>query len=105
LLTKEEEINLFRIIQESLNNVIKHAEATSVSVSLKRSGESVRAVIRDNGKGFDFDSKNLQSKFASGLGLKSLRERAKLLGSDIAIESAPMKGTTISLTIKLKERH
>ncbi len=92
MLSKEIATNLFRVMQESLQNVSKHAEATTVTVRLSGSSKGVGLSVRDNGKGFDIESKNARVK---GLGLVSMEERARGLGGFIRIHSLPKAGTKV----------
>lgn len=96
--SNEAEINIYRIVQECLNNIVKHSEATESLINITISREQVVIVISDNGKGFDFDSV-LSSGFRSGFGLAGLDERIRLLHGTYTIESAPMNGTTFSCSI------
>ena len=93
-LPPELETNLYRIVQEALNNILKHANASNVSVLLERHSERVVLIIEDDGKGFDpvIDRPKSVSK---GLGLIGMRERTALLGGTLEIESRPGGGTTI----------
>ena len=77
MLSQEIAINLFRVMQESLQNVSKHAQATRVTVRLSGSSNGIGLSVRDNGKGFDLESKNARMK---GFGLVSMQERARGLG-------------------------
>ncbi|MCT8339640.1 sensor histidine kinase [Flavobacteriaceae bacterium TK19130] len=93
-----EALHLYRIVQEVLSNMVKHAEAKAASVVIEREGKAIHATIKDNGKGFLYSEKmNLNTS----LGMKTLMERAKILHSKLAIDSAPNKGTTVKLTIPL----
>ena len=98
-LTKEAEISLYRIMQECLNNILKHSDATKVGVSLKKNGDVVNLQIEDNGKGFDAENSFKQK---SGLGLTGIAERAKMLNAQYKISSIPNAGTTVSLQINLQ---
>jgi two-component system, chemotaxis family, sensor kinase Cph1 len=89
-LASELETTLYRIVQEALTNVAKHAEARSVSVTLTRKDGSVVAVVEDDGRGFDPDAVGPE-----GLGLVGMRERVALLGGRIQIEATPNSGTTL----------
>jgi len=85
------ETALYRIIQEGLTNIARHAEATSASILIERRNGRVRAIIEDDGKGFD-----VKQLLASGrLGLHGMRERAELLDGALVIESTPGQGTSI----------
>jgi signal transduction histidine kinase len=87
---------IFRVLQEALNNFIKHSQGDQVYVSLKKKGDGIKLLIEDNGIGFNpEDSKN-------GLGLDSMRGRVELSGGIFKIESARGKGTTIRATWPVK---
>jgi two-component system, chemotaxis family, sensor kinase Cph1 len=98
-LQPETEINLYRIAQEALNNIAKHAEASHVDVLLERRGTDAVLVVEDNGKGFNPNEKN---NLKDGLGLISMRERASLVGGTLEIESAPGQGTTIFVRVPIR---
>jgi signal transduction histidine kinase len=86
----EHETALYRIVQEALTNIVKHAEATSVSIVVADMGSSVRTVVEDNGKGFD------EARVREGaLGLVGMRERVGLLGGRLEVETSPGAGTTV----------
>ena len=87
---------IYRLLQETLTNVARHALARKVAVELKRDESSLELVVRDDGVGFDA-SRTLDT--ASGLGLRGMRERVTLLGGSIAIESAPGQGTVVRARI------
>ncbi|MEM7085167.1 MAG: ATP-binding protein [Bacteroidota bacterium] len=92
IFNKKQEINLYRIIQESLSNVIKHASAEAGKVVVKRYPHMVNISIRDNGVGFDFSEKfqNIKS-----LGLKTLLERTKFLNGQMKVQSKRNNGTLL----------
>ncbi|MCW5958548.1 MAG: hypothetical protein KIS76_00180 [Pyrinomonadaceae bacterium] len=98
LIAKDEEINIYRIVQEALNNIIKHSNAENALVEIKRQKKRISIIIKDNGKGFD-TAKIKPDK--GGLGLVGLRERTQLLGGEILIDSKFGKGTTIEVFIPL----
>jgi signal transduction histidine kinase len=85
---------LYRIAQEALHNVVKHARATHVTLSLAREDSTLKLQIVDNGAGFDPGA-----DFAGHLGLKSMRERAALLGGTLEVTSGAGQGTTIIATL------
>jgi len=87
--------SFFRVLQESLTNIARHARATQVEVTLDREGEHVTLTVRDNGVGFDMDA----PRRAGAFGLRGVRERATLLGGEVTIESAPGKGTRVELRL------
>jgi two-component system, NarL family, sensor histidine kinase DevS len=93
----EAETALYRIVQEALTNVVKHANARTVSVVLTRKGEGVVVVIEDDGRGFDPSADH-----AEGLGLLGMRERIALVGGRLSVESAPDRGTTVAVEVPLR---
>ena len=95
---KEAEISIYRIIQESLNNILKHADATVVRVSIVKSERSVKIEIADNGKGFDVSATD-ETKRRGGFGLLGMNERVRMLGGTIAIESGADKGAKIEIEL------
>lgn len=90
------ELNLYRIVQEALNNVTKYANATSVSVLLERNDRNVSLIIEDDGLGFDATTK---AESVDAMGLIGMRERASIIGGSLLIESAPNRGTTIYIRL------
>lgn len=95
------ETTLFRVIQEALNNVAKHAGAASVQVHLFWDDQRVSLRIADNGSGFDLREAAARAKGGQHLGLWSMRERIERLGGQMSIESQPGTGTVIQATIPL----
>ena len=90
------EITLYRILQESVANIVKHAEATQVIIQLSGHGDHIMLDVEDNGKGFDL------SGSSDGLGLKSLRSRVDYLQGQIDIDTAPGEGTSISISVPVR---
>lgn len=100
LFAKEAENSLYRIIQEGMNNIGKHAAATHVAVSIHRQTQGIELAILDNGKGFLINATLLESP-RSGFGLRGIIERARLLGGEAVIESSLGEGTEIRLRLPL----
>lgn len=96
LLPLRVEAELFRVAQEALANVRRHARATEVEIVLRGSGPAVRLSIRDDGRGFD-----PRARHEGRYGLLGMRERAKVLGGSLRVESRPGQGTTIRATVPL----
>ena len=95
-------IFLFRIFQENINNILKHSKATRVDVAISVSDKSLFLMkIRDNGVGFNVSEKKDTRSSASGVGLKSMVNRAKLIGGEISFQSAPGNGTTVTVALPL----
>lgn len=92
------EIHFFRVIQEAMNNIMKHADATEAMVMVKMLDSGLEAVIRDNGKGFN---KAVEGN-SSGLGFIGMKERMEALGGTVKVHSEPGKGTWIILKIPPK---
>jgi signal transduction histidine kinase len=100
-LPSQTEVTLYRIAQEAIGNVVRHARAMRASAVLFQRQETVTLLVEDNGRGFDIESK--QKDGASCFGLTGMKERAALLGGTCAVESVPGQGTTIRVTIPLSE--
>jgi PAS domain S-box-containing protein len=98
-LKSEEELALYRIVQEALTNVAKHAQASQVTIIQEMLEHTFRLVIMDNGIGFDPD--NIQASAEQGtLGLLSIRDRAESIDGRLQIESSPGKGTRVIVELK-----
>jgi len=96
---RELEINFYRIVQECLNNIVKHSAASEAGVKIRRSDDkSLTLLVWDNGKGFDTDLMALKRASQSAFGLAGINERARILGGKIVINSTPDEGTTVKLT-------
>lgn len=92
-------IAIFRIIQESLNNIIKHAHATHANIYLRFEEKNVRINVRDNGIGFDLERVKQQRSNRPSLGLAGMQERAALLGGTVFVQSRPGLGTEVEALI------
>ena len=96
------EIALYRIAQEALQNVVKHAEASSVRLRLHRDGHRVSLAVTDNGQGFVVASQPGADDLAhGGYGLRSMAERAELIGGRLDVLSRPGRGTTVAATVSV----
>ncbi|MFO1418885.1 MAG: response regulator [Methylotetracoccus sp.] len=100
-LPTELETACFRIVQESVNNALRHGQANSVTVVIRVRGGRIKLAIRDDGLGFDARRVLAASGLGSGFGLLSMRERSMLLGGRFGIRSAPGRGTLISSSMPL----
>jgi signal transduction histidine kinase len=92
-------ITIFRIIQESLNNIIKHSHATHVNIHLHFDEKNVRISVFDNGIGFDQDQVQQRRTSRPSLGLAGMEERAALLGGTVTVQSRPGYGTEVEAKI------
>lgn len=102
LFSPDSAVSIYRLAQEALNNVVRHAGASKVIVSLVRDISEVRLVIEDNGRGFPVKPKRGKS-VVGGFGLDDMMERAWLLGGTLRIDSEADRGTRLSLTLPLRE--
>ena len=98
LFSENQEISVYRIIQESVNNVIKHSNASNAVVTAKRVNNDVTIVVQDNGKGFDTANVNAERR---NMGLVGLKERAQLLYGEFSVDSKIGEGTTIRVNIPI----
>jgi signal transduction histidine kinase len=89
------EIALYRIVQEALNNVVRHARATRVDVIIQRRDDILILIVEDNGVGYD----PAVAMKSDRLGLFGMRERAEMLGGKLVVESAAGKGTTVFVEV------
>jgi len=89
----EERILLFRIVQEAITNILKHAAATEAEVRIVRRAYEARILVRDNGKGVEAEH---------GFGLRGIEERATMLGGHLQVQTSAGAGTTILVTIPCK---
>ena len=101
LLAPEMEMNLFRIVQEGLNNITRHARADQVILEIQREAGGLRVSLFDNGCGFDVQERRAGVGAGRGLGLTGMDERVKYLGGSLDLQSAPGRGTRITVQIPL----
>ncbi|MBX7170116.1 MAG: hypothetical protein K1X72_04105 [Pyrinomonadaceae bacterium] len=102
LFENEAEISIYRIIQESLSNIIKHAEATQIKMVIEQNETQVLIKVEDNGKGFDVKAKS-ENKTQGGFGLMGISERVRMLNGTISIESKIGTGTTTKIELWKKQ--
>ncbi len=101
LLTPDAVLTLYRIVQEALANIIRHAAATTVWIRIQRQGETIVTEIRDDGRGFGIGQDLPQTE--RGLGLFGMRERATQVGGAVEVTSEPGKGTLVRVEIPVEE--
>ena len=95
-LEKDQRLAIYRILQEQLNNIVKHANAAAVVVRLSQTEDSTHLLIKDNGRGFTAAQKR------GGIGFNNMRSRAKVFGGEIWIDSSPGHGCTVRVSIPIK---
>lgn len=100
----QEQRHLYRLLQESLNNVIKHAHAKIIEVRARQVGDEIVLAVHDNGCGFDVDAVSKSTGKTRGIGLQAIAERVKLLCGKMEINSKPGMGTAIIFTLN-KDRN
>lgn len=88
---------IYRVSQEAIGNAVRHSGASRIDVTLRREGDRFVLTVADDGSGFTFE------QATSGLGLGGMRERANLVGGEIEIESRPGRGTTVHLSVPIRE--
>ena len=101
VLDRNVEIHIYRLIQECMNNIRKHADADRATILLLGSSPNVILHIRDNGRGFDVKAQELLSAATKRMGIRSMQERVNMIHGSMTINSQPMKGTQISIKIPL----
>jgi signal transduction histidine kinase len=95
------EIQIYRLIQEGLNNIRKHADADHATIRLLGSSPNIILRIEDNGRGFDVKAQEILSAATKRMGIRSMQERVNLLQGQMTIQSQPMKGTKIFIKIPM----
>ncbi len=95
-LPEKAEIHLFRTIQEALNNIVKHSEATAAQLTVTSKPDEIQVVVQDNGKGFDYELKMVKSK---SLGLHTMFERIAAIGGKLKISPGKPGGTVVTMTV------
>jgi len=97
--SKEAEINIFRLVQEGLNNIVKHAAATAATIQINKLATKIEIFVADNGIGFDADLYSASPAMQKGFGLSGMAERTRILHGEFSIDSAPGKGTRLRISI------
>ena len=103
-LRQDVEIGIYRIVQESLNNIVKHAEAQKVTIQLISHTAKINLIIEDDGLGFQVERNgHMNGKKHGGMGLINIRERTEGLSGTFSIHSKPGRGTEIIVELPIKE--
>ncbi|WP_276381768.1 ATP-binding protein [Flavobacterium sp. H4147] len=95
------EINIYRLAQEAINNAIKYAESSHISLHLSHSDTFLSIIVEDNGKGFDINSVNKKHNSESGMGFLFMKERIQYMNGQVFINSIPEEGTRITFNIPI----
>jgi signal transduction histidine kinase len=106
LFPNEAELNLYRVVQESVNNILKHSRATEAKLTIERNGREALLKIEDNGQGFKAAPQaGANESRRGGFGLIGMAERVRLLGGAYTMDSAPGRGTTITVKLMIPEEN
>jgi signal transduction histidine kinase len=97
------ETYLYRVVQESINNIIKHSRATEFNIQLIIIDNIIRMIITDNGRGIDLDKLNKKEASKRGMGILNIQERIKSYNGNLKIDSSPNKGTILIIEIPLQQ--
>lgn len=101
LLSPEAETSVYRIVQEGLNNVIKHSKATTAQIEIKKNGSELAITVRDNGAGMPLPKPAENGNKERGFGLVGIAERVRVLGGSLDLDSRPSHGTAINIRLEL----
>ena len=101
LLSPEAETSVYRILQEGLNNVIKHSQATAARIEIKKNANQLLISVRDNGKGIPSRAPAENGNKKAGFGLAGIAQRVRGLGGSVEIDSHPSRGTTLNIALEL----
>jgi signal transduction histidine kinase len=101
---EDSEIHVYRIVQEAINNVIKHSAANEAAVVIKSRNNVVSLSIRDNGQGFDMGRVSASEPNGLGYGLSGIAERVRILGGALTVDSRAGRGTNLTIEIPVPER-
>jgi signal transduction histidine kinase/ligand-binding sensor domain-containing protein len=99
---KDAELSIYRIVQEALNNTIRHSEATQAWIGVSRRAGVVEITIQDNGRGFALEAGNHRDPKRNGFGLLGIAERVRMLGGQTNIQSSPGHGCTIHISLETR---
>ncbi len=102
-LAPEIEITLFRVGQESISNIARHAEADSVTIKIEFREKALSLSVEDDGQGFRPEEISAAGRKVRGLGLLGMEERVALIGGELTVRSEPGKGTEISVVVPVTE--
>ncbi|UCF93133.1 MAG: PAS domain S-box protein [Desulfobacterales bacterium] len=103
LLSRDDQIMIFRTFQEALTNIGKHAQAGNVVIEVRRVEDRISLFVEDDGRGFDMEELSAKKVSEKGLGLAAMNERARMLGGSLSLRSEQGKGTRIALSIPLRK--
>lgn len=103
LFSRQTQINLYRIIQETLTNISKHAQAHKVNIEVKKENRHIRLQVKDDGKGFELNKIMGRQFDCKGVGLTAIKERIHMVGGTFDLQSQPGVGTIIRLLVPIEE--
>jgi signal transduction histidine kinase len=97
-LKEDTAIIIFRMFQETINNITKHANATTILVRIETIENKVKTIIQDNGKGFDV---NAITSYMKGVGIKNIMNRGKMIGAEVSFKSSQNQGTAVTIIVPI----
>jgi PAS domain S-box-containing protein len=103
LFLREEQVNIYRIFQETLTNIGKYAQASNLRVVVSQTDDQVSFLVADNGRGFDVEEVLTRGSAGRGLGLAAMQERVRMLGGTLKISSQPGQGTEIAFSVPIRK--
>jgi len=103
LLSQDSRIIIYRILQETLTNIVKHSKAEKVSVVISKHDDEISFLVEDNGIGFNLNNTVIKKDTLMGLGLKTIEERVRILGGSLYLQSQEGKGTRITFSMPIKK--
>jgi signal transduction histidine kinase len=98
-LSSDVETVLYRVVQEALTNVVRHAKAQAIDVNLRRDRSTLVLIVADDGIGFDAPAGIMEAHAGQGMGLLGMRERVAAIGGCLQVESTPGRGTRLTVTL------
>jgi two-component system, NarL family, sensor kinase len=100
-LEQQKELILFRIVQEAIHNIMKHAEAKKITVTIQFTASDLSIRVTDDGKGFDVSTLNDEGNRVFGLGLRNMHNRATLIGAKFSVTSILQQGTEVYISLPI----
>jgi two-component system, NarL family, sensor kinase len=100
-LERQKELILFRIVQEAIHNIMKHAEAKTIEVAIQFMNETISIFVKDDGRGFDVSPLNDEGNRVFGLGLRNMHNRATLIGAKFSVTSILQQGTEVYISLPI----
>ncbi len=104
LFSRDVQVNLYRVFQETFTNISKHAAAQNITVQVKKEGNRISFMVKDDGKGFEIDKLINRKSHEKGVGLMAMKERMHMMEGTFEVDSLPGRGTTIKFVVPIKNK-